>query len=187
LLVFLYLSAKHPPAEAGGAALVYRLTNSEEVALAIAEPSAAFARAFARVVALDLNYPIRDLEAGRVDLLEDDLLAAFGSPVQDPSQISKQFLYESELYTSRGPKRMVGIFEPSRVFDTPLIMSLKNPRFPRRSRPRFPQLLNTALNALVADKRTVDAQRTQQAGQWLKWACTHRGQESRTSQIGPPP
>src|SRR5919107_5072988 len=51
---------------------VYGLSQREEVAFAIAEPDAAFACAFARVVALNIGYPIDDLEAGRVDLLEDD-------------------------------------------------------------------------------------------------------------------
>src|SRR5215208_5957331 len=44
--------------------------------LAIAEPHAAFACAFARVVALNIGYPIDDLEAGHVDLLEDDPAAS---------------------------------------------------------------------------------------------------------------
>jgi hypothetical protein len=35
-------------------------------------------------------------------------------------------------------------------------MPLKNPRFLCRSRPRYPQLLKAAFNALVADERTVD-------------------------------
>src|SRR5215208_6859450 len=55
---------------------VYGLSQREEVAFAIAEPYAAFACAFAWVVALNIGYPIDDLEAGRVDLLEDDPASA---------------------------------------------------------------------------------------------------------------
>jgi hypothetical protein len=55
---------------------VYGLSQREEVAFAIAEPHAAFACAFARVVALNIGYPIDDLEAGHVDLLEDDPAAS---------------------------------------------------------------------------------------------------------------
>ena len=43
-----------------------------------------------------------------------------------------------ELHTSRGRRRKVRIFEPSRRFDTPLTRPLKNPRFLCRSRPRHP-------------------------------------------------
>ena len=56
--------------------LVYRLSNREEVALAVAEEDAAFARAFARVVVFDLHYSIDHLEARYVDLLEDDPASA---------------------------------------------------------------------------------------------------------------
>ena len=42
---------------------------------------------------------------------------------------------KSELHTSRGSKRKFRIFGPSRAFDTPLSMPLKNPRFLCRSRP----------------------------------------------------
>jgi hypothetical protein len=35
----------------------------------------------------------------------------------------------SELYTRRGRKRNIRIFEPSQGLDTPLSMHLKNPRF----------------------------------------------------------
>jgi hypothetical protein len=43
----------------------------------------------------------------------------------------------SELYSSRGRKRNVWIFEPSRGFDTPLSIALKNTRFLCRSRLRY--------------------------------------------------
>jgi hypothetical protein len=40
-----------------------------------------------------------------------------------------------QLHTSRDRKRKVRIFQPSRGFDTPLIMPPKNTRFLCRSRP----------------------------------------------------
>jgi hypothetical protein len=60
-----------------------------------------------------------------------------------------------ELHTSGGRKRKVRMSEPSQAFDTPLTMPLKNPRFLCQSRPRHPQLLKAALNALEADELTV--------------------------------
>jgi hypothetical protein len=92
----------------------------------------------------------------------------------------------SELRTSRGRKRNLRIFEPSRGFDTPLSMPLKNCRFLCRSRPRYPQLLKAALNVFVAERQTLDdprdltEQTTAQSGFY-----THRGQDSRTSSIRP--
>jgi hypothetical protein len=44
---------------------------------------------------------------------------------------------KSELHTSRVRKRKVSIFEPSRGFDTPLSMPLKNPQFLCRTHPRY--------------------------------------------------
>jgi hypothetical protein len=44
----------------------------------------------------------------------------------------------SELHTSRGRMRNVGIFEPSRGFDTPLTWPLKDAQFLYRSRTRYP-------------------------------------------------
>jgi hypothetical protein len=45
---------------------------------------------------------------------------------------------ERALHTSGGRERKRRIFEPSRGFDTPLIMPLKNARFLCRSRLRYP-------------------------------------------------
>jgi len=42
------------------------------------------------------------------------------------------------------------------MFDTPLTMPLKNPRFQCRSRPRYPQLLKAALNVVVTEGQTLD-------------------------------
>jgi hypothetical protein len=86
----------------------------------------------------------------------------------------------------RGRKRKVRIFEPSRGFDTPLTMPLKNCRFPCRSRTRYPQLLKAALSALVADERTLNdptdltGKTTAQSGFY-----THRGLDGRTSSDRP--
>src|SRR3712207_1137003 len=81
---------------------------------------------------------------------------------------------EQAAHTSRGPERKVRIFEPSRVFDTPLIMPLKNPRFLCRSRPRFPKLLKAASNVVVADERALDyPEDPTHIGQRLKSAYTH--------------
>src|SRR5215210_4080758 len=51
----------------------------------------------------------------------------------------------------------LGSSSPREAFDTPLTMPLKNPWFLCRSRPRHPQLLKGALNALAADQRTVNS------------------------------
>src|SRR4051794_25876902 len=51
----------------------HRLTDPEQVALAVAEPGAALAASvLARVVALDVGDRVDRAEPGRVDLLEDD-------------------------------------------------------------------------------------------------------------------
>jgi hypothetical protein len=91
-----------------------------------------------------------------------------------------------ELHTSRDRKRKVRTSEPSRGFDTPLTMPLKNPRFLCQSRPRYPYLFKAALNALVADERTVDGpedlthKTTAQNGFY-----THRGLDKQASSIRP--
>ena len=59
---------------ARGSLTAHGLGQREEVAFAVAEEGAAFARALARVVVPDLDHPVHDPEAGhlgRVDLLED--------------------------------------------------------------------------------------------------------------------
>ncbi len=60
------------------------------------------------------------------------------------------------MYTSRGPKRKVRIFEPSQAFDTSLSIPLNNPRFLCRSRPRSPWLLKGASNVVVVVIRALD-------------------------------
>jgi hypothetical protein len=62
------------------------------------------------------------------------------------------------MHTGRDRKRKVRIFETSRAFDTTQAKPLNNPRFLCRSLQDLPQLLKAALNALVADERTVYAQ-----------------------------
>jgi hypothetical protein len=65
-------------------------------------------------------------------------------------------------------------------------MPLKNPRFLCRSLPRYPKLLKGALNALVADERTIDGpedlthKTTAQTSFY-----THRGLGAQASPIRP--
>jgi hypothetical protein len=81
---------------------------------------------------------------------------------------------------------MVRIFEPSRGFDTPLTMLLKNVRFLCRPHPRCSRALQAALNVFVAEGQTLDDPRglteetTAQSGYY-----THRGQDEQASSIRP--
>ena len=92
----------------------------------------------------------------------------------------------SELHTTRDRKRNVRILEPPRGSDTPLTRPLKILKFLCRSRPRYPQRLKAAFNALVADERTVDGpedlteETTAQTGFY-----THRGLDEQASSIRP--
>jgi hypothetical protein len=56
-----------------------------------------------------------------------------GATLRPPARLFGRFLHE--LHTSRGRKRKVRIFEPSRGSDTPLTVPLKNCRFLYRSLP----------------------------------------------------
>src|SRR5688572_13003093 len=84
---------------------------------------------------------------------------------------------EERLRSDRQRQRAM---EPSRGSDTPLSMPLKNPRFLCRSHPRYPQLLQAALNVLLAEGHTLDdprdltEQTTAQIGSYA-----HRGHDSR--------
>jgi hypothetical protein len=60
------------------------------------------------------------------------------------------------VHTTRGRKRKVRTFEPSQAFDTPPDHAAEGSPVPLPIPPRYPWLLKGALNALVADERTVD-------------------------------
>jgi len=69
------------------------------------------------------------------------ILGEFSENVK--AKLAELYLYElrrckSKLHTSRVRKGKVSIFEPSRGFDTPLSMLLKNAWFLCRSHPRYP-------------------------------------------------
>jgi hypothetical protein len=81
---------------------------------------------------------------------------------------------------------MVRNFGPSRGFDTPLTIPLKNPRFLCRSRPRFPQLLKAALNVFVAEVQTLDDPEDLTGETFAQTGFyTHRGLDDRTSSDRP--
>ena len=56
----------------GGPPSAYRLSQRQEVPLAVVEEDAALPPPLARVVVIDLDHPVDHLVAGRVDRLEDD-------------------------------------------------------------------------------------------------------------------
>src|SRR5215218_4818474 len=56
----------------GGPPSAYRLSQRQEVPLAVVEEDAALPPPLARVVVIDLDHPVDYLVAGRVDRLEDD-------------------------------------------------------------------------------------------------------------------
>ena len=92
------------------------------------------------------------------------------------------------MHTSRDRKRKVRNFESSRAFHSRLTMPLKNPLFLFRSHPRDSQPLKAALNAFVADERTLDGPedlRHETAAQIGLYP--HRGLDEQASSIRPPP